>query len=210
MRPDGYIKVVDLLSNPKIKSTGLDLEGLQHIVKDNAKKRFELVFESDASAPEGGAWWIRASQGHSINARLLTVEVEYQPIKSLADIPSGIAVHGTNLRAWNLISKEGLSKMARNHIHLAQGVAGENVISGMRSSSQILIFIDVEKALSSGIEFFLSANGVVLTKGDERGFLSPTFFQRVENASRVACPAGGFGFLGKRLALVILICPLAT
>jgi len=52
---------------------------------------------------------------------------------------------------------------------------------GMRNSSQILIFVDVQKALDAGVLFYLSANGVVLTDGDE-GFLSPTYFQRVEFA----------------------------
>lgn len=55
----------------------------------------------------------------------------------------------------------------------------------MRKSSQILIFIDVEKALAAGIKFYLSTNGVVLTEGDERGYLAPEFFKRVEDAKRV-------------------------
>jgi 2'-phosphotransferase len=55
----------------------------------------------------------------------------------------------------------------------------------MRGSSQIFIFIDVQKALASGIEFFLSDNGVVLTEGDERGFLNPELFERVEDAKGV-------------------------
>jgi 2'-phosphotransferase len=57
-----------------------------------------------------------------------------------------MAVHGTTLSAWELIGKipsirwfvllthlsatHGLSKMKRNHIHLAQGIPGDNVISG--------------------------------------------------------------------------------
>jgi hypothetical protein len=57
---------------------------------------------------------------------------------------------------------------------------------GMRRSSQILIFIDVAKALSAGIKFFLSDNGVVLTEGNSEGFLLPQFFKRVETADRVA------------------------
>ena len=91
--------------------------------------------------------------------------------------------------------------MKRNHIHLAQGVAGDNVISGvhfsppfcsstnpfflfqgMRTSSQIFIFINVQKALDAGIKFFLSDNGVILTEGDAEGFLRPEFFEKVENA----------------------------
>jgi hypothetical protein len=29
-----------------------------------------------------------------------------------------------------MLAQEGISKMKRNHIHLAQGVAGDNVVSG--------------------------------------------------------------------------------
>ena len=52
----------------------------------------------------------------------------------------------------------------------------------MRKSSQILIYINVQKALDAGIHFYLSANGVVLTDGDESGFLKPEFFERVVTA----------------------------
>lgn len=51
----------------------------------------------------------------------------------------------------------------------------------MRNSAQVWIYIDVQKALDAGIAFFLSENGVVLTEGDERGFLSPEYFLRVED-----------------------------
>ena len=52
--------------------------------------------------------------------------------------------------------------------------------AGMRKSSQILIYINVQKALDAGVHFYLSANGVVLTDGDEKGFLKPEFFDRVQ------------------------------
>jgi 2'-phosphotransferase len=58
----------------------------------------------------------------------------------------------------------------------------------MRSSSQIFIYINIQTALSSGIQFFFSDNGVVLTAGDDKGFLKPEFFLRVENAKRQALP----------------------
>lgn len=55
----------------------------------------------------------------------------------------------------------------------------------MRTSSQILIYIDVEKALADGIKFFMSANGVVLTEGNpETGVLSTKYFKKVENPKR--------------------------
>jgi len=62
------------------------------------------------------------------------------------------------------------------------------ILTGMRSSSQILIYIDVQKALDSGLEFYLSANGVVLSEGDENGFIAPEYFRRVESANRMPLP----------------------
>lgn len=50
---------------------------------------------------------------------------------------------------------------------------------GMRNSSQILIYINVQKALDAGIRFYMSSNGVVLTEGDKDGYLRPEFFERV-------------------------------
>ncbi|PPR03781.1 hypothetical protein CVT24_007523 [Panaeolus cyanescens] len=202
LRTDGYIKVDDLLQNPKLKSQLLTLDQVKEIVKADAKQRYDLILETpegqklklaDTVAPVAGVedtaatsssthptgtWWIKANQGHSIK----TVQLELQPIHSLADVPSGIVVHGTTRAAWKLIAQSGLSKMNRNHIHLAQDVTGKGVVSGMRNSSQVLIFINLTKALEAGLKFFLSDNGVVLTEGDERGFLDREFFDRVEDS----------------------------
>ncbi len=52
----------------------------------------------------------------------------------------------------------------------------------MRKSSQILVYINIQKALEAGIKIHLSDNGVVLTDGNEKGYLTPEFFERVENA----------------------------
>lgn len=52
--------------------------------------------------------------------------------------------------------------------------------TGMRNSADIFIYIDVQKALGAGYKFQLSANGVILTTGNEKGFLPPEFFSRVE------------------------------
>jgi 2'-phosphotransferase len=64
-----------------------------------------------------------------------------------------MAVHGTTLDAWKSIreyvchyhafgkinclhaGEEGLSKMGRNHIHLAEGVGGTNIMSGSSTPS---------------------------------------------------------------------------
>ncbi|CCM02592.1 uncharacterized protein FIBRA_04695 [Fibroporia radiculosa] len=199
MRADGYVRLTDLFMVNKMR--GIDFSTLEKIVQNDNKRRYNLIREADqlsGSAEE--IWWIRANQGHSLK----TVAMELQPINSVADIPTGVAVHGTTRKAWKVIcalntslyfeqysvknlgvlGEQGLSKMSRNHIHLAQGVPGSSVISGMRNSSQILVFVDVQKGIDAGIKFYLSANGVVLTEGDDRGFLGPQFFSRVEDSNR--------------------------
>ncbi|KAF8449331.1 KptA family-domain-containing protein [Boletus edulis BED1] len=177
IRQDGYAKVSDVLANPMFRD--VTFIHLQDIVKRDQKSRYHLLFEPQTlESACTDVWWIRANQGHSIK----NIELDLQLIESASEIP--MAVHGTTRQAWNLIATQGLSKMKRNHIHLAQDVPGSGVISGMRNSSQILIFVDVQKALDAGIRFCLSANGVVLTEGNGDGFLSPEFFLRVENGNR--------------------------
>jgi len=56
----------------------------------------------------------------------------------------------------------------------------------------MLIYINVQKALDAGISFFLSENGVVLTEGDEHGFLSTDFFLRVEDRQGRPIPSWPF------------------
>jgi 2'-phosphotransferase len=123
MRPDGYVRVSDLLASPRLSQ--LDLAGLQRIVENDSKKRYMLLKGPDDTAPTAGdVWWIRANQGHSLKE----VKLDLKPILSATDIP--MAVHGTNRTAWGSISVQGLSRRTRNHIHLAQGVPEDGVISG--------------------------------------------------------------------------------
>jgi hypothetical protein len=81
-------------------------------------------------------------------------------------------------------AKQGLSRMNRQHIHLAQGLGQDGVISGMRASSRILIYINLAAAMRKDIKFYLSRNGVILTPGNEYGYLEPGFFQSVERVKR--------------------------
>ncbi|KZP30500.1 hypothetical protein FIBSPDRAFT_814795 [Athelia psychrophila] len=166
MRGDGFVLVTDLLANARMHDqTFFDIE---QVVKNDPKGRYSLI-------EEGGVWFIRANQGHSIK----TIKMELEPLTYAKQVP--MAVHGTNTKAWESIQTQGLSRMNRNHIHLAQGVPGDAVISGMRHSAQILIYIDLARALAAGQQFFISANGVVLCEGP----IPPRFFARVDGKDRV-------------------------
>lgn len=100
--------------------------------------------------------------------------------------------------------------MGRNHVHFATGPSLESVlavhnedaaqtksksdesrvISGMRGDAQVLIYIDVRKALAAGVPFWRSENGVILSeglpaaqgenhKGEAQKFVSSDFFDVV-------------------------------
>jgi 2'-phosphotransferase len=173
--PDGFIQVTDLLSHSKFKNA--TFADIQRVVATNDKNRFSLV-KSDQWAVETdpSGWLIRANQGHS-----LLVEVELRPLLQASDFPKNV-IHGTTLKAWQEIKQKGISKMGRLHIHLASGKPDENhVISGVRSFSTVFIYIDVEAALAANIPFFESANGVILSPGDQDGFIPKECFLKVED-----------------------------
>jgi 2'-phosphotransferase len=142
---------------------------------------------------------IRANQGHSIK---VDTEGLLTPITTEAGNVPSVVVHGTDEPSWKLILKSGgLRRMGRNHMHFASGLpvgfcehdadragiaATEGkeeppVISGMRRSSTVLIYIEINAALEAGIKFFISENGVILTEGNEKGILPYEFFKRVES-----------------------------
>jgi 2'-phosphotransferase len=60
--------------------------------------------------------------------------------------------------------------MNRTHIHFA---SKPGAISGFRKSSEVLVHVDMKKAMEDGLEFFMSENNVILCVGpiDKKYFL---------------------------------------
>ncbi|KAI8145377.1 phosphotransferase KptA/Tpt1 [Fennellomyces sp. T-0311] len=163
MRPDGYVPVSDVLALAKFKK--YTRQQIDHVVETNDKQRYKLE-EID------NVWMIRANQGHTVK-----VNQEQLLERIVAALP--VVIHGTSLKSWQLIKDQGLSRMRRHHIHCATGLPGDTgVISGMRSSSQVYIYIDMAKAMDDGIVFYRSSNQVILTEGQD-GVLLPRYFEKV-------------------------------
>ena len=179
LRPDGYVPLDAVLGLQQFKEVTVEL--VREMVRVNDKERFGLLEES-------GQILIRANQGHTISGvndeALLGNPLTQAEAQALGG-GKGLAVHGTYNAAWALITASGgLKKMTRQHIHLATGLPGDSgVISGMRKSCEIVIWVDVAAAVHSGLRFYASQNGVILTPGDERGMLPATFFRTVVNRS---------------------------
>uniref|UniRef100_H2YMN6 2'-phosphotransferase n=1 Tax=Ciona savignyi TaxID=51511 RepID=H2YMN6_CIOSA len=169
MDTEGYVFVVDILKCKPFRERfpRIGLVDIQHIVESNNKKRF-VMKDID------GEWKIKAAQGHSIQV----ANLELTPITDASKHP--VIVHGTYWENWDWIKEQGLHRMQRSHIHFAEGLPGK-VISGMRQSSQVSIYLDLEKALNDGLKFFQSSNKVVLTEGDIYGRIHPKYFKKVED-----------------------------
>ncbi|KAF8621871.1 hypothetical protein AX15_007429 [Amanita polypyramis BW_CC] len=174
MRRDGYVCVQDLLCHPQLH--GITFWSLEDIIKTDKRQTFQLLYEPShpATLSPAGSWWIRVNQSRSP----AHVEVDLQRILKVSEIP--MAVHGTTFEAWKLIAKQGLSRMGGNYIHLAQGEGGACITNGILDSSQVLIYIDVARAMQAGIKFYLASSGTILTRGNENGFLEPSYFKKAE------------------------------
>ncbi|KAJ3125804.1 tRNA 2'-phosphotransferase 1 [Nowakowskiella sp. JEL0407] len=166
---DGFVEVDELLRHPKLKDVSFEV--IKEVVDTNDKKRF-LMEEKEVDGRS--VWMIRANQGHSLE----NVEVEMEEISDPSEIP--IVIHGTYNKYWPSIVANGLSKISRKHIHFAVGKLGEDgVISGMRRTADVYIYIDAEKAMKDGIKFLRSHNNVILSSGID-GVIMPEYFLKVE------------------------------
>ncbi|KAL7569295.1 hypothetical protein ACA910_016842 [Epithemia clementina (nom. ined.)] len=143
-----------------------------------------LAQQLAAAETNGLIWCIRANQGHSLEGINPDYLLEEIPADALATLP--VIVHGTYFDAWRKIqSSGGISRMGRTHIHFAPGLPGDNgVVSGMRASSEVYIYINGAKCAADGIRFHRSDNGVLLTAGqNDDGTLPLEFISHVQDRS---------------------------
>ena len=170
-REDGYITMEELLKNLNSKNITVSEDEVKYIVKVCPKQRFKIV-EID------GTLWIRANQGHSTDStkseKLLTpVTDKFMEGKE--------CIHGTSWKALQgIIEDGGISRRSRQHVHFAVGLPGDSgVISGMRQSCRVAIYVDVKKAMQNGVKFYVSDNGVLLSEGNVDGKVPIEFFTKV-------------------------------
>ncbi|KAB2595476.1 tRNA 2'-phosphotransferase 1-like [Pyrus ussuriensis x Pyrus communis] len=175
MRSNGYVKVNDLLklnirtfANIPLRSHTVD-EIKEAVRKDN-KQRFGLL-------EENGELLIRANQGHT--TKIVESERLLTPIISSEEVP--VCVHGTYRRNLESILRSGLKSMKRLHVHFSRGLPTDGqVISGMRRDVNVLIYVDVKKALEEGMKFYISENKVILTEGFD-GVVPVKYFEKIES-----------------------------
>lgn len=199
---NGFVAVEDLLKHRDLKCKHATLDDVRRVVETNSKKRFRL-----ATRDVDGADVICALQGHSIDSVHSTPEMRQLDSTHDEDWPRYI-VHGTYRSKLPLIKEtRGLSRMARNHVHfsytvpekfkkhMAECVSStpsrdrEEAVSGLRSSCQVILLLDVGRVRKSGLAFYRSANDVILSPGDSRGIVGIEYIERI-----VDCEDGVLGW----------------
>lgn len=141
----GWADVQELIAG--IQAAGhpeFDMAALERIVETNNKKRYS--FSDDKKL-------IRANQGHSI-----PVDVELPAIS-----PPAVLWHGTAKRFVPSIMEQGIQRISRLYVHLSSDT--ETAVKvGSRHGKPAVLRIDSRQMEADGFVFYLSANGVWLTK----------------------------------------------
>jgi len=135
---------VDELIEGIAKTRTFDMEMLEEIVATDNKQRFS--FNEDHTM-------IRANQGHSI-----PVDVE---LKKLS--PPEVLYHGSAIKYEEAIDDIGLIPKSRLYVHLSKDY-DTAVKVGSRHGKPVIYKVYTGNMDRDGYEFFLSENGVWLTK----------------------------------------------
>jgi len=141
----GWANVQEMIDG--INKTGkysIDMPTLEEIVRTDNKQRYS--FNEDKTK-------IRANQGHSIN-----VDVELKE-----NVPPEILYHGTGEKYVDSINTEGLKPKSRLYVHLSKDI-DTAIKVGSRHGKPVVYKISAGEMHRQGYQFYLSENGVWLTK----------------------------------------------
>ena len=142
LQPGGWVPVVDLLAACARHNVPLSRAELDEVVARNNKRRFSFD-------PTGTL--IRANQGHSV-----AVDLQLEPVE-----PPAVLYHGTGHGAAERITREGLRRMARHHVHLSSDRETARIV-GARHGHPVVFAVDAAAMRAAGHLFYRSDNGVWL------------------------------------------------
>ena len=139
----GWANVDELIAGIS-KTYEINMDILEEIVSSDEKQRYS--FNDDKTK-------IRANQGHSIQ-----VDVELEEKE-----PPMILWHGTGEKFVASIDEQGLIPKGRLYVHLSQDKETAFKV-GTRHGKPVLYMVKAADMFKDGYKFYLSKNGVWLTK----------------------------------------------
>lgn len=143
--PHGWADIDALIAGCCAHSHTIDRQILDRIVRLNNKRRF--AYSEDGTK-------IRARQGHSVD-----VDIELRRVT-----PPDVLYHGTIDANTASIRAKGLLPMTRLYVHLSRDVETARIVGARRKGKVVIYAVDAAKMAEDGFAFFLSENGVWLTK----------------------------------------------
>lgn len=153
----GWADVTELLAGINATGRKIDREMLEEIVRTDKKQRYS--FNEDGTL-------IRANQGHSVPVDVELAEQE----------PPEYLYHGTADRFLESIREQGLLPMSRLYVHLSGNVETALTV-GRRHGRPVVLKVHSGEMHRDGYKFYLSQNGVWLTKKVDVGY-----FEQMEEA----------------------------
>lgn len=140
----GWANVEKLIQGIAKNNPGFNMEALEEIIKTDNKQRYS--FNDDKTL-------IRANQGHSIQ-----VDVELEEKE-----PPNVLYHGTGEKYVTSIDKNGLIPKSRLYVHLSRDIETARAV-GKRHGKEIIYSVNSAQMHKDGYKFYLSKNGIWLTK----------------------------------------------
>ena len=126
------------------KTHPLTMEILEEIVRTDEKQRYSFNEDTTRS---------RANQGHCIPIDADLTETE----------PPEVLYHGTSEKSVSSIEQQGLKPMSRLYVHLSKDAETARTV-GARHGRPVVYLVLAGEMHRDGYPFFLSANGVWLTR----------------------------------------------
>lgn len=135
-------------------SLNISKSEIKHVAEKDNKQRFVIR--------DNRIW---AAQGHSFPA-----EVNLENI-SKENAPNFL-YHGTKVGVIESIRKNGLISMERQFVHLSRNESTAFQVANRRSGDNIILAIDAQKLIDSGIKLFKSENNVYLVNSVPSEFIN--------------------------------------
>ena len=139
----GWANVTELIEGIN-KRQPFNMAQLEEIVSTDNKQRYS--FNEDKTL-------IRANQGHSI-----PVDVELKEVT-----PPDVLYHGTGEKFVTSINELGLIPKSRLYVHLSKDIQTATSVGG-RHGNPVIYSVNCKQMVADGYKFYLSVNGVWLTK----------------------------------------------
>jgi RNA:NAD 2'-phosphotransferase (TPT1/KptA family) len=169
LRDDATMDVNEFLSFDMCRHLKATYQDVEQMLRDQdpGKIRFFEVRDDNGTLTRIGA-----VQGHSGRAQSM-INTEAHLTRAFADdgLVHSVMLHGTQKQFVSCIRTGGLKaggdhgQDKRTHIHLVANIETTGARAGVRSGSDYVVKVDMERYMADGGECFWSRNNVLLTEG---------------------------------------------